>query len=90
MSKKIIHFQMPLREDGQPVMAMVEATNYINYLKKVLPKYYLVLCSPFKVNVDGDTVKFDIKGLEDKMPPKLITVIKGMVEKEGFIVEIIK
>ena len=90
MSKKIIHFQVPMDEDGQPVMTIEDMGNFVGNVRKVLPKDYLVLCSPLKVSIDGDTVKFDIRELEDKIPSEMIELIKNTVKKEGLIAEVIK
>lgn len=89
--KKIIHFQIPLNEDGCCQISRDQIDNFFECLKKILPKYYEVLITPFKINViGGKNVQFDTSVLKNKISDTDLKNLTDVIEKEGFIVTIVK
>ncbi|WP_287822828.1 hypothetical protein [Clostridium sp.] len=92
--KKIIHFKLPVDNHGEIKVTCQIANNFYKSIKRVLPKYYLPIITPFDVKIQGKIVKFDIQTFDkynkDIETDKIIKHIKDTIKKEGFEVEIIK
>ena len=78
MNKKIIHFQIPLLNDGikDNLAISVEVANrFVKLMQKKLGKKYIVIASPFiPSGVDGITIKdfteIDLKSFIEKFTNK--------------------
>lgn len=61
MSKKIIHFQIPLLNDGTKdnlAISVEIANRFVKLMQEKLGKKYIVIASPFIASgVDGITIK---------------------------------
>ena len=88
--KKIIHFKMPTNENGHCLINNRTIGEFNKYLKKVLPKYYFPIFTPFEVSIKNNKIVFDTTSLQGKVPSESIKYIRNKIEKEGHLVEIIK
>lgn len=90
--KKIIHFQIPTDDDGNIKVTYEEVGNAYKMIIKALPRYYKVIFSPYKMTTSGNNkLIFDRDGFHDaRLEEKFDELIKDGLEKDGYIVELIK
>ena len=86
-----MHLQIPISEDGRPLIDYNSIMNSTKKLQKQLPRYYKIIVSPFNITTNKKTITIDTNNV-DKLhfDPKIIDYIKDMIEKEGYIVKVIK
>jgi hypothetical protein len=91
MSKKILHFQIPIDKYGSTLTSAETIIFTLNKIEKIIPKYYKVIASPFKITIDKKTITIDTSNLKDISNEKeWLELITNMIEKEGYIVKLIK
>lgn len=91
MSKKILHFQIPINEYGGTLMPAESINMLVKQNQKILPKYYKVIASPFKITINKKTVTINKSNLKNINNEKeWIELMTNIIEKEGYIVKLIK
>ena len=88
--KKIIHFKIPTNDSGHCLIDNRTLGEFNKYLKKVLPKYYFPIFTPFEVSIKNNKIAFDTTSLQGKISKENIEYIRNKIEKQGYLVEIIK
>lgn len=92
MSKKILHFQIPINNNDKYPLVRLDGVNLIlTQAKRILPRYYRVIASPFDITIDKKIITIDAsnaKNLYDN--EKWLSFITNIVETEGYTVKLIK
>jgi hypothetical protein len=90
--KKIIHFQIPVDEKGEIAVSARSAEQFVKYLHKKLPKYYKIICTPFEMESTGNVLRFNSANIKnsDLWIKHFDEKIKDTLEKDGYLVQLIK
>ena len=92
MSKKILHFQIPINNnDKYPLVRLYEVNLILTQAKRMLPRYYKIIASPFDISINKKVViinKNNAKNLLNN--EKWLNFIINKVEAEGYTVKLIK
>jgi hypothetical protein len=89
--KKILHFQVPVDEEGIPTIPAQDVGIFNEYITKTLLRYYKVIFTPFKITTNNTKVIFDTNRCNNTILIKQFDkYIKDTLEREGYIVELIK
>ena len=91
MSKKILHFQIPIDKYGSTLISAETINFSLDKIEKILPRYYKVIASPFEITIDKKTITIDTSNLKDiSNNEEWVKLITNMIEKEGHTVKLIK
>ncbi len=83
--KQLIHFQIPTNDKGELKDSLNNIVKFHKQAKEMISDDYLILFSPFKVDINENIVHIKIdKKLNDRIKKSFYKLIKQKIEKEGY------
>lgn len=74
--KKLIHFQIPTNDKGELKDSLSNIVKFHQQVKEMISKDYVILFSPFEVDID--------EKLNNRIKKSFYKLIKQKIEKEGY------
>lgn len=83
--KKLIHFQIPTNDKGELKDSLSNIVKFHQQVKEMISKDYVILFSPFEVDIDENIVHIKIdEKLNNRIKKSFYKLIKQKIEKEGY------
>lgn len=83
--KKLIHFQIPTNDKGELKDSLNNIVKFHKQVEEMISKDYMILFSPFKVDIDNNIVHIKInEKLNNRIKESFYRLIKKKIEQEGY------
>lgn len=89
--KQLIHFQIPTNDKGELKDSLNNIVKFHKQVEEMISRNYIVLFSPFIVEIDEDIVHIRVyKKLNNRIKKSFYRLIKKKIEQEGYKIMIEK